>query len=236
MITTVLFDLDGTLLPMDQDLFIKAYFQGLAARLAPYGYVPDELIRAIWAGTKAMVGNDGTRTNEEAFWDDFCGRFGSAARADEPKFDAFYREDFPRVQAVCGFTPQAAQTVQWLNSQGLRLVLATNPIFPAIATRQRIAWAGLREEDFEFYTTYENSRFSKPNLKYYQDILNQLGVKAEECLMVGNDVDEDMIARALGMQVFLLTDHIINKKNVDISVYPHGNFEDLRTFLFSLIG
>lgn len=236
MITTVLFDLDGTLLPMDQELFVKTYFQGLAARLAPHGYAPDELIRAIWAGTAAMVSNDGARTNEEVFWADFCSRFGPAAREDEPKFEDFYREDFPRVRHVCGFTPQAAATVQWLKSRGIRLALATNPIFPAIATRQRIAWAGLREEDFEIVTTYENSRFSKPDLRYYRDLLEQLGVTAEECLMVGNDVDEDMIAGDLGMRVFLLTDHIINKRDCDIAAYPHGNFDDLRKFLSSLIG
>lgn len=46
--TTVLFDLDGTLLPMDQDAFTKAYFQCLAAKLAPYGYEPAKLIDSVW--------------------------------------------------------------------------------------------------------------------------------------------------------------------------------------------
>ena len=58
--------------------------------------------------------------------------------------------------------------------------------------------------------------------------------KAEECLMVGNDIGEDMIAETLGMHVFLLTDCLINKKNVDITRYPHGNFSDLQNYLFSL--
>ena len=40
MIKTVLFDLDGTLLPMDQDNFVKAYFKNLAIKLAPHGYDP----------------------------------------------------------------------------------------------------------------------------------------------------------------------------------------------------
>ena len=57
-ITTVLFDLDGTLLPMDQDLFTKGYFKLLAAKLAPYGYEPKQLIDAVWAGTAAMLKND----------------------------------------------------------------------------------------------------------------------------------------------------------------------------------
>ena len=78
----ILFDLDGTLLPMDQDLFIKAYFKGLATALAPYGYDPEKLIGAIWAGPSAMIGNRGDRTNEEVFWDKFCAIFGDAVRGD----------------------------------------------------------------------------------------------------------------------------------------------------------
>ena len=58
-ITTVLFDLDGTLLPMDQDTFIKAYFGGLAQKMIPYGYDGEKLIDAIWEGTKAMITNTG---------------------------------------------------------------------------------------------------------------------------------------------------------------------------------
>ena len=61
---TVLFDLDGTLLPMDQDVFIRAYFGGLAQKLAPLGYEPKQLLDAVWAGTGAMVKNDGSRTNQ----------------------------------------------------------------------------------------------------------------------------------------------------------------------------
>ena len=49
--------------------------------------------------------------------------------------------------------------------------------------------------------------------------------------MVGNDVQEDMVAKTLGMSVFLLTDCLINKEEKDISVYPHGGFEELREYL-----
>lgn len=233
-ITTVLFDLDGTLLPMDQDVFAKYYFGLLAARLAPYGYQPEALIAAIWAGTAAMVKNDGTITNEQAFWNDFASRYGEEARKDEPKFEAFYQEDFDKVQSVCGFHPMAAQVLEVAKRKGLRTALATNPIFPAIATQKRIRWAGLQPEDFELYTTYENSTCSKPNPAYYREVMDKLGVRAEECLMVGNDVSEDMIARELGMEVFLLTDCIINKAGRDISCYPHGDFPALLKYIENL--
>lgn len=233
-ITTVLFDLDGTLLPMDPNVFIKAYFGGLARRLAPHGYEPQKLIDSIWSGTAAMIKNNGDATNEELFWQGFEAAYGKPARQDEELFAAFYREDFDKVQSSCGYTPAAREIVDTVKACGLRTALATNPIFPAMATERRIAWAGLSPSDFELVTTYENSRHCKPNLEYYRDIMQALGVCPEECLMVGNDVGEDMIAQTLGCRVFLLTNDLINPKNVDISVYPHGSYRELIDFIKNL--
>jgi len=230
-LTTVLFDLDGTLLPMDMDAFIKYYFGLLAKKLAPVGYPQEALIQAIWQGTEAMVRNDGSMTNEEAFWRSFTARFGENARKDEPIFEEYYRNEFQTVKAACGFTPMAKQTLELCHSLGLRTALATNPLFPAIATQSRIRWAGLQEADFEIYTTYENSRYCKPNLSYYRQVLDTLGVCPEECLMVGNDVDEDMVAEQLGMRVFLLTPCLINKSGRDISQFPNGDFPELWNYL-----
>ena len=114
------------------------------------------------------------------------------------------------------------------------MALATNPLFPNVATESRISWAGLQPEDFETYTTYETSRYCKPNLDYYREVLDRLQVSPEECLMVGNDVAEDMIAKQLGMKVFLLTDCLINKNNADIFIYPHGSFDELNAFIDDL--
>jgi FMN phosphatase YigB (HAD superfamily) len=233
-ITTVLFDLDGTLLPMDQEAFMKLYFGGLAAKLAPHGYEPKALIDSIWAGTADMVRNDGSQTNEAAFWKRFAKIYGEERLADMPVFDAFYQTDFDRAQQACAPTPMAKEIVDGLRARGICTVLATNPLFPAIATKKRMAWAGLSPSDFALYTTYENSRHCKPNPAYYRDILAELGLDAAECLMVGNDVEEDMVAQSLGMRVFLLTDCLINKHGKDISAYPHGKFEDLKEFLKNL--
>lgn len=234
MIKTILFDLDGTLLPMDQEQFTRGYFKRLSAKLAPLGYDPKELIGAIWDGTAAMVQNDGGCTNEELFWKDFSGRYADTVERDRPVFDEYYRVEFQQVAADCGFNPAAAATVDALKRVGYRLALATNPIFPAIATESRIRWAGLRREDFALVTTYENSCHCKPNPDYYRDILSQLDCAAEDCLMVGNDVEEDMVARTLGMQVFLLTDCLINPRNKDVADYPHGSFPELLQFVKTL--
>lgn len=234
MIKTVLFDLDGTLLPMDQDEFTKYYFKLLAAKLAPHGYDPKALVDAIWAGTAAMVKNDGRCTNEQAFWTCFAALLGERVRADEPTFAQFYANEFSGAKAACGFDARAGAIVRDLKARGYRVALATNPIFPAIATQSRIRWAGLEPEDFALYTTYENSRFCKPNPAYYQEILTALGAQAEECLMVGNDAREDLAARELGIEVFLLTPCLINRDGVDISALPHGDFDALRDYLARL--
>jgi FMN phosphatase YigB (HAD superfamily) len=234
MIKAILFDLDGTLLPMDQELFLKAYFGGLVKAMVPHGYDPDRVVKSIWDGTAAMVKNNGTKTNEEVFWDSFCSQFGADARKDEPLFDAFYRTEFQNVQKVCGFESQAAELIHQIKGMGYRTILATNPLFPPIATRSRIRWAGLEPEDFEWVTTYDNSAFCKPNPDYYREILRKQNLKAEECVMVGNDVGEDMIAETLGMQVFLLTPCLINKAGSDISHYPQGGFPELLDFIRGL--
>ncbi len=230
-IKTVFFDLDGTLLPMDMNCFIKAYFGGLTRRLAPHGYDPELLVKGLWTGTAAMVKNDGSATNEQVFWNAFEVLFGSRVREDMPLFDAFYREEFDEVRHSCGTTPHSRRIIDGLHKRGIGTVLATNPIFPAIATEKRMRWVGLCPDDFLLYTTYENSRHCKPNIEYYRDIMCQLSLDPTECLMVGNDVDEDMIASELGMQVFLLTDCLINKGGHDIGIYPHGGFAELSEYL-----
>ncbi len=231
MLKTVLFDLDGTLLPMDQDVFTRAYFHSLAAKLAPHGYEPKALIDGIWAGMTAMVENDGGRTNEEAFWKRFSEKCGDRVLQDGPVFDEYYRVEFQQVAPACGFNPQAREIVDELKRAGYRVALATNPIFPTAATQSRIRWAGLEPEDFALYTTYENSHYCKPNPAYYREVLSRLGAGAEECLMVGNDVQEDMAAQSVGMNVFLLTDCLINKGSRDITVFERGGFDELRRYI-----
>lgn len=234
MIKAVLFDLDGTLLPMDENRFVKSYFTSLAKKMAPHGYTPDTLIKAIYAGMEAMIRNDGSCTNEQKFWTAFQRFFGADVRKDEEIFNEFYREEFQLVRHDCGFAPLAAEVIRTVRDLGLRVILATNPLFPPIATQSRARWAGLEPADFELITTFDNSSFCKPNPEYYREILGKLGLEPEECLMVGNDVTEDMMTRELGMQVFLLTDCLINRENKDIASYPRGSFPELLEFIRSM--
>ena len=229
----ILFDLDGSLLPMDQDVFIEAYFGHIAAHMSLHGYEPKSFIKSIWQGTGAMIQNDGNQTNEAVFWTVMTQIYGDKARQCQPILDEFYRTKFPLVRSACGFDPLTAPTIQKLKEMGFTLVLATNPIFPSIATENRMLWAGLNQDDFALYTTYENSRCCKPNPLYYQEILNKLGASPEQCLMVGNDATEDLAAEQLGIDVFLLNKCLINKHQKDITGYPQGDLNHLLQYIQS---
>jgi len=227
----VLFDLDGTLLPMDLDAFTKQYFGAIAKWLAPHGFEPAATVDAILKGSYAMVKNDGGQSNEQAFWTYFESRMGKVDRA---LFDAFYREKAPALVAACEQNPRAREAVGLVREAGALAILATNPMFPEIFTRLRAERAGLPLSDLALITTYENSCHCKPNPDYYRDILQSLSLAPEDCLMVGNDVEEDILpAASLGLSTFLVTDWLINKKERDISGYPHGDFEALLAFLKS---
>ena len=233
-IKAVLFDLDGTLLKMDQDEFVKTYFKYLAIHLSPRGYEPDKLLKVFWAGVAAMTANDGSCSNEDAFWKVFTAAYGVNSIEDKPYIDEFYKNGFNQVEAVCGKYKEAKEIIMLVKEKGKIPVLATNPLFPHTATENRMRWTGLEPSDFAEYTTYENCHYCKPNPEYYKELLQKLGLKSEECIMVGNDVGEDMIARELGMQVFLMTDCLINKHNADISCYPRGSFPELIRFIEEL--
>lgn len=224
---TILFDLDGTLLPMDMDTFTKGYFGTLAKKCAPMGFDPDALVKAVWAGTKAMVENDGAKTNEERFWEVFAALMGDRVLSLKEEFESFYSHEFHEAKAYTGENPLAKEAVEIVKEKGYQVVLATNPIFPASGTRSRLSWVGLSPEDFSLVTTYENSVHCKPNPNYYLDILHQIGKKPEDCLMIGNDAVEDVCAQKLGMEVFLVTDSLYNPHQVDISKVKQGTFRDL---------
>ena len=229
MLKTILFDLDGTLLPMEEPRFLSGYFGLLTKTMEPYGFDGQELIRALWQGVAAMVANDGKKTNEAVFREVFARLYPDRdAETDLAHLETFYRTAFDGAKIFCGFNPAAGDTVSELQKRGFSLILASNPVFPRFAQETRLKWAGVDPTAFSLYTSYENFSFSKPNPAYYAAILETMKLDPAECLMVGNDAEEDAAAAsAVGIPVFLLTDCLINRKDLDITRYPRGSFPEL---------
>jgi len=234
MIRCVMFDLDATLLPMDQDAFLRSYMKKLCAFLAQYGFAPQAVAAAVMKGTGAMIYNDGRQTNEDAFWQVFSAEMKTDMRQYESALEHFYQTEFDTLKSVTYPSPKAAECIRTVKESGRLAILATNPVFPVVATRARMRWAGLNINDFAIVTTYDNSSYCKPNPAYFLDLARRLGLQPSECLMVGNDTSDDMAAREAGLSVFLLTECLINSRNEDISQYPHGNYDDLLAHLRAL--
>jgi HAD superfamily hydrolase (TIGR01549 family) len=233
---TVLFDLDGTLLPMDQDHFVKLYFGALASYgFKERGLDPKMLTNGIWAGTKAMLRNDGQATNRVRFWECFCSLLdGTDMETLEPVFERFYETEFKAARDAVSASDTAQKSICLLRKKGYTLALATNPVFPLVAVKKRLAWAGIPYTDFTHITTYDNSSYCKPNAAYFTDILAHLSKSPENCLMVGNDVYDDMGAKAAGLDVYLVTDCVINEQNLPTDGFRQGNMEAFYTYVKEL--
>lgn len=227
----VFFDLDGTLLPMDQEAFVKDYVKRLTAWVHKRGFDEKGFAIAMNKGVFATMKNDGSVTNERRFWDSFTEVCGIMTKDDMEYIELFYEEEFDKVSCSCGFNKKSREVIDFVKNRGVAAVLATNPVFPQKATFCRMGWAGLEPHDFALVTTYENSSFCKPDPRYYFEILNKLGLDGKDCIMVGNDALEDAAAAKCGMEVFLLTDCLINRSGTDISLYRHGGMDDLMEFL-----
>jgi len=232
-----MFDLDGTLLQFLQDDFLEVYFNELSRVFTGIGMDPGPSIKAVWAGTKSMVSNDGGSTNAQRFWATFSDVMQlteESSRVVEAACDKFYTNEFNAVKAVVKPSDISARLVRALKLKGYSVVLATNPLFPECAVETRLKWTGLELQDFLLVTHYSNSSFCKPNPDYYREIFAKIGKKPALCLMAGNNPVEDMSAGQLGTDTFLVTDYLENESDVDITGFRRGSLAELESYLMSL--
>ncbi|MGE5676632.1 MAG: HAD family hydrolase [Pseudomonadota bacterium] len=233
MIDTILFDLDGTLLPLDMEKFTEIYFKEM-------GYMfrdmiePKLLVKYIWTATQAMVENTEYKTNEEVFMDKFSQLIDGDILEYRKQFDDFYDTLFHKTREAAQSNTLIKEIINILKEKNYKLVIATNPLFPRKAIHHRIEWAGLDLKDFIYITSYEDNHYCKPRLQYYKEVLEATGKKPEQCLMVGNDVQEDLVALELGIETFLVRNHMIHRTQEDIKTTHEGYYEDLYEFVKGL--
>lgn len=235
MFQALLFDLDGTLLPMDRDTFMKEYFRAVTHKFA-HLIRPQKLIQDILYGTTAMVNDsDPKKTNKEVFWHHFLSRVGLPAEVLEPMFDEFYGYDFANLKYCIQPNPYARPLLNFLFEKGFQVVVATNPVFPERAIQERLTWVEIGDLPYTLVTAYENMHFCKPKVEYYEEVIGYLRVTPEACLMVGNDVEEDLIAQKLGIKTFLVEDCLLNPRELSFRTDYQGTFQDLVQFLISVV-
>jgi FMN phosphatase YigB (HAD superfamily) len=226
MIKHVLFDLDGTLIHFDHILFVKNYVSLLSKKLA-HLTDPIKFSEQLLTATGLMIqSTDGSKTNAEIFWDYLNTNTKLPKETLDPLIESFYDNDFEQLKEIVT-VPEILPIINKIIKKNIPITVATNPVFPMKAVKNRLAWAGLQDIDFQLITTYESSHYCKPSLLYFQEIADTLRAKPEECLMIGNDVSEDLAAGKIGMKTYLLTDYLLNRHNIKIQADYVGTVADL---------
>lgn len=233
---TILFDLDGTLLPIDMDNFIEKYFKLLSKHFADL-FDPQYFIQAVNIATENMIKNNGNKTNQEAFTEKFFELINleKTSRGEIwNRFNSFYENTFPSLQKYFDLDNKGKEIIEKAKGKDFNMVIATNPLFPRNAITARLEWIDLDPADFTYITSYEDMHYCKPNLGYYQEILDVIECEAQNCVMVGNDMRDDMVAKKLGIKVFLLEDFKVERKDIDIQPDWQGTRDEIIKYLDNL--
>ena len=231
----IMSDLDNTLLPIyTQEKFAQIWFRDVAKLFYARGIEPAVSVRAMNDGCRAMIFNQSGRKNIDVFYDVVCQQTGRPRAEIEPVLDEYYTSAFGNVREIVLENPYAVEIARLMREKANYAVIATMPIFPIEACDMRMRWVGLRADMFDRVTTCDYSSFCKPNPQYFADIMADFGVTAEETLMIGNDVREDMEpCEKLGIDTFLVTDHIITH-GLDYARFRQGGYPELIKYLESL--
>ncbi|TFF90644.1 MAG: HAD family hydrolase [Promethearchaeota archaeon] len=228
-IKAILFDLDGTLLEINLDLFIKDYLTGLSASIAHI--IPQKkLIPQLIKVSRIMENNDGKETNEIVFKKSFFPLINYSQEEIEPIFMNYYEQEFSKLKHHAKKKPEARSLMAYLFDKGYDVVIATTPLLPKTAIEQRLEWAGVDDFPYKLITSYENMKATKPNLLYYKQILEIIGHPVEKCLMVG-DEDKDMVAAHLGIHTFLVPSPETKLKPSTPKPNFQGNLNDLKSII-----
>lgn len=204
-IKTVLFDMDGTLLNMGESAFENEYIKRMVIFLEQrYPGKGKEIVKAVGYGGEAMKKSDGSRANIEVFWDAFESMSGYSREEIEPVITQYYQTDYTHIGDDYVPDQNMQSAVRMLAEKGYQLLVATTPVVPLIANKERVRWSGLSDIPWMDITSFETYNYSKPNLKYYQQICDKFNLNPTECLMVGDSLVKDFPATELGMDFFLI--------------------------------
>ncbi len=231
----IMTDLDCTLLPMDQDAYINKYVNEIAKLFYEHGFDGKMIAKATMKASYAMIQNDGKKANKEAFEEAFRSLVGEKAQKALDIFPSVYGERYNSIKEVTSVNPYAQEIVNLMREKAEYIVVATQPMFPIEAVEKRLSWTNLSTSQFDDITVYDTSTFSKPSTGYYKEIMDKFSAEPSNTVMIGNDVNEDILpCEKLGVETFLLTDGLINTQGHEIKHLRQGNYSDLIEYLKSI--
>ncbi len=204
-IKTVLMDLDGTLITLNWKKNKNLYYSKLRKILKEHGLRPTYFLAVKRAGNKLMKDRSGDKVNLETYFM-YLNRYTSRRISDETNRElywGFYDQVFSKFRMDVTEEESAHELLSFLKKKFQSIVLSTNPVFPLSAVKERLRWGNVDPDIFDHITHIENSHYCKPDKNYFREILSTMNAKPEECLMVGDDYQWDILpASELGMQVW----------------------------------
>lgn len=208
MIKAVMFDLDNTLLRNPTPEFVAAYVEGVSRFFTARGGIePREALRQ---SVQTMM--NGPRriwqSNLELYWELLHPIWSGTPEELSHAFDTFYSDDYAMLKSNTSPAAMAGEVIDRARGAGYKIIIATNPVYPAEAIRHRLAWAELPSDlgYYDFVTTADNMHFAKPDPAYYAEILARTGLEPDEAVMIGDEPRYDVAAsKTIGMHAYNLT-------------------------------
>jgi FMN phosphatase YigB (HAD superfamily) len=220
MLRAVLFDLDNTLIHYSERQFFERYVPGIMGRFTDI--MPGNVfINKLLQGTQSLLRNNGEMSNAERFLETFCADHKELREEIWSRFMRFYETEYDQLRSMVTAYPGVREVFLRLKEKEVKLVIASNPIWPLTAQTTRLSWAGLGDLRFDLITHIENTTYCKPRLEYYQEVCRTIDETPEACLMVGNDEVNDMVVAHIGMKTYLVTD--ADEAATELSRSAHGN-------------
>jgi len=233
-VEAVLFDLDGTLLQVEMEQFIPAYIGGLAAHFADHAD-RGAFARTVRGTIHTLLTRPGDGTTNEALFLAALERQCAIPPALFGERLAGYCADgLAELAPLVRPLPLARRILQSCFERGLKVVIATNPVFPRPVIEARLGWGDLADFPFELVTTFENSRYCKPNPAYFDEILSRLGLEGRQAVMVGNDTEHDLAARKAGIPTFLVDTWMVDRLGGNFACDYRGGHLELCRFVTRL--
>lgn len=235
MLKTILFDLDNTLL---QSIDFDSLREEFARTLAQY-FVPlvslEQLHSAMSESEQAMDVNVATDiANGEIFLRTFSRETGLDISEVGNILERYWVEGFPKLRSCWTPIPEARKVIELVFREGLQVVIATGMQLSIGAIQEKLLWADIPVTDFNylFISSMENMYSSKPQSRYYLEILEKIGYQAVECIMVGDDWEHDIApADSVGIPCFWISEETAKQPDLDISVVGQGSLSNLLDWL-----
>lgn len=228
MVNTLLLDLDGTLCTMDKARFMKRYLTDMAEHFKDI--IPVESFAPHIMKSSAFASSHPSPNYSwgEVFINHFAEGFGLKAHGMLGRFMDFFVKDFPQYCSMVTPHPLTVKLLQISSERGFKLACASNCLMPRIAIEERMRCCGIEPARFAFIPGMEHMHYSKPNPLFFQEIADNIGVAPADCLVVGNDLEEDMCASDIGMKTFFVG---VYPEDPDHELTYAGELKDLIALL-----